>query len=242
MEDILDDPKLAECIPSACWLFIQILAMLNRSKSRDGLLTIPSRALNGLTGRDRTATDKLLASLQQAGIILYKRHGMSTRIEVPKWAKNQGFAPSKLRPGSVETPSPTPTPTPNKKREEKKEPAAAAASLFPPRGNGKPKPEKKPKRTPFPEPFPLDLRARLGTWAEKHDFAPHQVAHAIDAVRDWAVSNGKVKVDWVAAIQGAMRAGWALPKPGGSSGDVQSRALAIVNRDRAAEKERNRAQ
>jgi hypothetical protein len=79
-------------------------------------------------------------------------------------------------------------------------------------GNGKPRPRPKPpSRTPFPEPFPAELRANLDRWATDHGFSPPQVKTAIESVADWAISNGKTKADWVRTIQGAMRAGWALP-------------------------------
>ncbi len=109
-EDILDDPKLAECPDSACWLFIQILALLNRSKSRDGVLTVPARYLNSATNRNRHGTDMLLSRLQVGGILEYERQGKSTIIRVHKWAKHQGFSPARLQPDSARTPAPKTTP------------------------------------------------------------------------------------------------------------------------------------
>ena len=95
--------------------------------------------------------------------------------------------------------------------------------------------------TTFPDPFPPDMRDRLYRWGAERSLLPVHVNFAIDFIRDWAGSHDKTMKDWEASIRNGMRAGWALPKPGGTPGDVQSRALAIVERDRAAAKERSRA-
>ena len=54
MEDILDDPKLDDETPADVFrAYIRMLAMLNRTKSRDGVLTLSRRAASMVTGRER---------------------------------------------------------------------------------------------------------------------------------------------------------------------------------------------
>lgn len=62
----------------------------------------------------------------------------------------------------------------------------------------------------FPEGLSVSELDALKTWSVSCGLGPDAVAHAIEVVRDWAVSNGKRKADWVSAIRNAMREGWAL--------------------------------
>jgi hypothetical protein len=217
MEDILDDDKLNAVSLSDQMLYLRLLAVLNRQKSRDGRGYLHRIAATALADRERWAYAKPAYDRLLAGGLVELTH-LEGGLEylVPNWPERQGFAPTKLRRDSDVTPSPTPIPVPTP-TPIKKEPAADAApiSASSPRGNGRP------KRTPmtaFPEPFPLDLRAKLQQWAERNRFTADQVDFAIQTVADWAVSNDKTKASWVRTIQGAMRAGWALNrKPGAGS-------------------------
>lgn len=128
MEDILDDPKLngEEWVWGA---YIRTLAMLNRTKSKDGILRVSGRQLGVLMGRSRgDIASKRLASAVHLGLITAARYADYTLIMVTKWPEHQGFAPARLRPDSVQTPSPKTTPTPTPKKEIKKEKKAALST------------------------------------------------------------------------------------------------------------------
>lgn len=182
-----------------------------------------------------------LGRLVAATRLTLGQEGAGYRLTIPNLAKKQ-FS----RDGNgAETGPPSSSSSTTTTTEEKKEPAAVAAPVFAPGGNGKPKPEKRSRRakkTPFPDPFPLDLKLRLYSWAPGAGFTEIQVDESVIRVGDWAISNAKLMADWGRAIQGYMRDGWPMRSPAGPAGDVQSRALAIVERDRAAAKERNHAQ
>jgi hypothetical protein len=119
--------------------------------------------------------------------------------------------------------------------EEKKEAAADAASFSLDGGNGKVKPEKKARRgkkpeVPFPDPFPDADRQQVYHLA-RAAFAPEVCDYAIESTRIWAVTNQKRKADWPLTVWGAMRAGWALPKPGGPTGETDSERYARMARE-----------
>lgn len=114
-EDILDDPKLDDELPADVFRFyFRLLAMLNRTKSKDGSIVLSKRALCLLAGRERhgyalaTASSGAVAELYS----LSHRDG-KTFVTVPKWAENQGFARTGFGSDSDEIPVPNPTPTPN---------------------------------------------------------------------------------------------------------------------------------
>jgi hypothetical protein len=54
------------------------------------------------------------------------------------------------------------------------------------------------------------MRDALLRWAPGAGFTEAQVDYAIAKAADWAVPGGHMRVDWVRAIQGYMRDGWAL--------------------------------
>ncbi len=120
-EDILDDPKLDDELPADVFrAFIRILATLNRTKSRDGRLALSRRVASLVAGRERFGA--ALARLRlgaDAGLYTLQCEDGKTVIEVSKWPKHQGFAPTDPQPEPAETPAPTPTPktTPTTKRE-----------------------------------------------------------------------------------------------------------------------------
>jgi len=118
-EDILDDPKLDDDLPADVFrAFMRILAMLNRTKSRDGILALSRRAASLVAGRERFGA--ALARLRHgadAGLYTLRCENGKTVIEVAKWPKHQGFAPTAPQQEPAETPAPTPTPTPTPKEE-----------------------------------------------------------------------------------------------------------------------------
>ena len=117
MEDILDDPKLEQCSPDEFRFFFRLLAMLNRTKSRDGEIELTHAALRLLSGREQLrAAVAVWRRGNEAGLWRIRAEGPRNFTCVPKWPKVQELAP-KLPPKAPEeipppTPTPTPTPTP----------------------------------------------------------------------------------------------------------------------------------
>jgi hypothetical protein len=165
----------------------------NVTRARNRLLALAERS-GGVTLDARSATVG-----RSKGVI----------IEWPKFPKEQGYYDRdrpKLGVISGQSRPPQTLPQTHKQEEKNKEPAAAAARRSRSRSDG----NGKARKTAFPEPFPLDDRAALLVWAKSHGFNEQQVSMAVEAVADWAISNGKLKASWPRTIQGAMRAGWAL--------------------------------
>ncbi|HUT86593.1 MAG TPA: hypothetical protein VMX15_00715, partial [Candidatus Heimdallarchaeota archaeon] len=110
-EDILDDPKLNALSLADQALYMKLLAVLNRQKSRDGWGHLDTFAACALARRERwayalPAFDRLAAH----GLLRVRYRDGGLSYLVPKWPEHQGFAPVELRRDSVQTPSPTPTP------------------------------------------------------------------------------------------------------------------------------------
>lgn len=119
-EDILDDEKLAAVSADVFRFYFRLLAMLNRTKSRDGKIALDRWALNAAAMRDRHGAALALARCGAgAGLFRLRYEGSTAFIEVYKWPVIQELAPAELRRDSSRTPSPktTPktTPTPIKK-------------------------------------------------------------------------------------------------------------------------------
>ena len=114
MEDILDDPKLGDGVSADVFRFyFRLLAMLNRTKSRDGAITLGRRALNLCAGREQLRHSLRVArGGALAGLYTLSVDGAQTLITVPNWPNRQEYAPAKLRPDSGETPATTPKTTP----------------------------------------------------------------------------------------------------------------------------------
>lgn len=102
LDDILDDETLAEVTDAQFATFIRVLAMLNRTGSRDGVLALSPRRILALTHRRYAGTAReLLGSCEGAGLFALGSNDLTVR----NWAKIQGFAPAELRPDSGGTPS-----------------------------------------------------------------------------------------------------------------------------------------
>jgi len=113
MEDILDDPKLGRLDLADLGLYVKLLAVLNRQKSRDGKATLDRFAACAVARRERFAYARPAFDRLAAGGLLRVSYGDGTiTYHVLKWSELQGFTPLELRQESVQTPSTTPTPTP----------------------------------------------------------------------------------------------------------------------------------
>ena len=101
-EDILDEHKLN----GADWIlgaYMRVLAMLNRTGSRDGILRVSYPILGALMNRRRgDIALKRLALGVHLGLYSAARYADFVLILVPKWPIIQGFAPTPLQrnPGS----------------------------------------------------------------------------------------------------------------------------------------------
>ena len=115
LEDILDSPKLRDDVSADVFRFyIRLLAMLNRTKSRDGKINLGRRAINLCAGREQLRHSLAVArGGAVAGLYTLSVDGEQALITVPNWAKHQGFTPARLRSDSGETPPPNPNPNPN---------------------------------------------------------------------------------------------------------------------------------
>lgn len=193
MEDVLDDPKLngEEWVWGA---YLRTLAMLNRTKSRDGSLRVSDRQLGALMGRSRgDVAAKRARSLAHLGLISLAKYADYWLILVSKWPEHQGFAPAELRRDSVETPppTPTPTPTPRKKNPPTPRPGGTAA-----------KKSTRAARSRAPDDLGEAEAARLAALCAKR--FPWLKPDAIYAYRvetlTWWQADGGLKADWVMTI------------------------------------------
>ena len=115
MEDILDCDKLDRCSADVFRFYIRVLAMLNRSKSKDGNIRLNRSSLRVCAGRTKlkaaleiakSGAELGLFSLSHGGEVEVMSRpcgGDVTVIHVPKWAKIQGLSPP---------PNPNPNPNP----------------------------------------------------------------------------------------------------------------------------------
>lgn len=102
MEDVLDCPKLAQCDGDGFRAYIQILLMLNRSKSRDGQITLNRHALMAATRKGRVdAALRVIQHLADIGLMSVRHRSDVAWILVPKWSELQGY-------GSPPVPIPVP--------------------------------------------------------------------------------------------------------------------------------------
>jgi hypothetical protein len=97
IDDLLDDPRF----DAADWVlssYIRILAVLNRSRSRDGSVRLSQAGLAKVLGKKkRDAQRKRLGYLVEIGLISAAYCADFTLILVPKWPRIQGFRKQKHR-------------------------------------------------------------------------------------------------------------------------------------------------
>lgn len=115
--DLLEDQKLGdELPPEAFRLYIRLLAMLKRSKSRDGKIELGRSAIRVLSGRSHYKSGvRILRKCEQIGLISVSNGGeMGVKlppnesemitIRVPNWPRIQGFTkPSRNQKRGTET-------------------------------------------------------------------------------------------------------------------------------------------
>ena len=91
--DILEDPKIEKLSGDEFRLFINLLAALARSGSRDGKILLGPRALRSLARKQKTPHAELsMSRLQAAGVLTLTREGADYLAAVPNWPKLQGFS------------------------------------------------------------------------------------------------------------------------------------------------------
>lgn len=84
---ILDDPAIGEIGNEGLGVYIRILAMLNRTRSADGKLTVSDAGLCALSGRRRIdVSEKTVRLLEEVGLSSLERLGKVWEITVPKWS------------------------------------------------------------------------------------------------------------------------------------------------------------
>lgn len=111
MEDIIDDPKLASVDGDTFRFFIRLLAMLNRTKSRDGVIFLDRFALNACAMREqRRHALRIARSGAAAGLYRMSEDGLHVSIEVCNWSKLQELRPTGPRQTPDKAPSPKTTP------------------------------------------------------------------------------------------------------------------------------------
>ena len=105
-EDILDDPKLVDCSADVFRFYFRLLAMLNRTKNKNGRITLGRLALNLCAGREQLRHSLRVArSGADAGLYALSEEGLQTVITVPKWAEMKGTAPKVPRPAPASAPA-----------------------------------------------------------------------------------------------------------------------------------------
>jgi hypothetical protein len=117
-EDILDDEALESVSADVFRFYFRLLAMLNRTKARDGVIRLGRHALNACAMREQHRHALSVArSGAVAGLYALSEEGAHVVIAVPKWSEIQELAPKQPQRDPDETPATTPTPntTPRKK-------------------------------------------------------------------------------------------------------------------------------
>lgn len=241
MEDILDDPKLAETSADGFRAYIQILAMLNRVKSQDGKLTLNKWSVLAVTSKSRgDSARKVLEHLASIGLIVADYCSTSWLVTVPNWLENQGFS-------SPTIPTPIPTPIPKVRT------SVVEGEKIEEQGVS--------DRIPKPDPFnlPESIRADLNAWARKTHawnegvaLAPNQIDFIKEQFDTWEPANSRMSpAKWAKAFKtiGQKQAAQGdLPRPGGKSkpsryrdaGEVLAEARAKEANDHARWEEEKR--
>lgn len=176
-----------------------------------------------------------LASGDDPPIMLYEVNGRSY-LELTGWEKHRGKA---RRAKHSKWPAPHP-----------RRSAEILGSLGdPPEGRGDEgtrdegtrgrEVASKRRSTPFPDPFPDAMRKALIVWGQGKGFSEPQCDYAIERVREKSGARDYRNVDWLRAIQGYMREGWALTGYQGPEGSGETRLGRII-REEAAKLEEER--
>lgn len=233
MEDILDDPKLAAVSADGFRAYFQILAMLNRTKSRDGKLTLNKFSMMAATSKGRAdSARKLLQHLADIGLMSVEHRGDVALLSVPKWAENQGFA---------SPPVPVPIPSPLNVRTGV---AVREGEDLQEEGGGVAKPD--------PYNLPQTVASELNEWARQphawnqgRPLAPNQIGHIKAAFADWKNANQRNPMSsWVRAFKTiAVRQaeqGKLPAPPGGASSRYRDADQVMAEARRSAEADAER--
>jgi len=124
-EDIIDDPKLSDLSGHEFRAYFRLLAMLNRTKCRDGIITFDRYALMACTMRAQVRhSERTLSALAEHGLCSMSKDGQHYVITVCKWSELQELAPTEPQRDPNETPAPKTTPKTTTKTKERGEPSA----------------------------------------------------------------------------------------------------------------------
>lgn len=93
------------------------------------------------------------------------------------------------------------------------------------------RPPRSPSKTSCPESLDPEARSRILIWATTNGIEHTKLGPAWEALRDWAIANGKSMADWEATFRNALRKGWVFESRS-PSGERESPALAKERRQR----------
>ena len=183
LADILHDEKLNsdDCSADVAWFYLRLLAMLQQTGSRNGQITLDRRGLAFCTCRAQHRHALSIArACAELGLCTLSTRGAHAVIEVPNWAKLQGFAPTSDGPRGEE-------------RREEKRGRPAPASPAPSR------PVKRKPKTPCPNELDDAQRHQVRAWRDaKHPGLDDRELGAQWALfADHYIGEGKVQADWV---------------------------------------------
>lgn len=194
-EDIIDDPKLNSLSPVEFRAYFRLLAMLNRTKCRDGEITFDRYALMACTMRAQLRhSERTMSALEAHGLCAISKDGASYVITVPKWAELQNLAPTYPRHPPAKTPATTPTPktTPTTKKR--------VCTRTP----------KKPATT-CPEKLPDSHGANAADWAAARGTGIAELEFRWQRVRRWSDQNPtkrRTALGWYRTLQNAVEDQW----------------------------------
>lgn len=221
MEDILDDPKLENCSPDVFRFYFRLLAMLNRTKSRDGSISLGRRALNSAAGREQLRHSLRVArSGAEAGLYRLCVDGEQALITVSKWPELQYIAPTEPRR------SPNDPPVTKTKTKTTTAPSVAVGADAP--------------AAPDVDGFVSMLKGKIPTgldgeiWATPAAwFEAHREQLTLDSQRDSGQNDG---LEFQRHFRALMMRWWNHKQPKGGNGRARPDKLGVI----AAEVEKSR--
>jgi len=188
LTEILDDPKLGECSADACWTYVRLLAMLQRTGSRTGIISLPKRSVCYLARRDRFPHGlKILRELELQDLCRLSAEpcrasadSLQTVVTVAKWPEIQGLATAKRgeeRRGERESPPAPPAARPR---------ARAGARKATP-------------KTVCPEQLSDAQRDQVKAWRNRShlELDDRELAAQWARFTDHYIGEGEKKADWV---------------------------------------------
>lgn len=210
-EDLLDDPALNGVSADVFRFYVRLLAMLNRTKQRDGKIRFDRFALNACAMREQRRHALAVArSGAEAGLFTLSEEGADVLIQVPKWAELQGVAPAEpQRDPSGAPPTKTKTKTKTKTTRER-------GTRSPVKLDGEPparKPRKRQPQRPCPDHLETAEVERVWSFVRgkiHRDLSADELEFAWTRLRLWAQADDVQKRDWVATFQNALAKGWPL--------------------------------